>query len=207
MSDKDEFIEIYTENIVREGAKGLLDWLCDEKKSDFFVAPASMRFHSNCEGGLVRHSLNVYDRLIRELADEGIEIVDVMPKADNALRNRYCTMESVAIVSLLHDICKVNYYKQELRNIKVNGEWKQVPYYTVDEKFPFGHSEKSVYMINNFMRLDGAEALAINWHMGGFDARVKGGSYSLSTAFYTYPLAVLLHIADIKATYLDETVG
>ena len=115
--------------------------------------------------------------------------------------------ESIAIIALLHDICKVNTYKEEMRNTKVDGAWVQVPYYTVEDNLPYGHGEKSVYMISGFMKLTREESMAINWHMGGFDARVMGGSFSLSGAFYKYPLALLFHIADVKATYLDEQIG
>ena len=63
-------------------------------------------------------------------------------------------------------------------------------------------------MISGFMKLTREEALAINWHMGGFDSRVLGGSsYSLSAAFSQHPLCVLFHIADIQASYLDEDIN
>lgn len=112
--------------------------------------------------------------------------------------------ESAAIIALLHDVCKVNYYKEEMRNVKVDGEWVQKPYYTVDDALPYGHGEKSVYIISGFMRLTREEAMAINWHMGGFDQRVLGGSYALSDVFYKYPTALLFHLSDVQATYLDE---
>ena len=91
-----------------------------------------------------------------------------------------------------------------MRNTKVNGEWVQVPYYTVEDNLPYGHGEKSVYMISGFMKLTREESMAINWHMGGFDTRVMGGSYALSGAYYKYPIALLFHICDLEATYLDE---
>ena len=106
--------------------------------------------------------------------------------------------------ALLHDICKVNFYKKEIRNVKENGEWVPKTFYTVEDELPYGHGEKSVYIVSGFIKLTRSEAMAINWHMGGFDTRVKGGDYSLSAAFYSYPLALLLHIADNKAAYLDE---
>ena len=113
-------------------------------------------------------------------------------------------MESIAIASLLHDVCKINFYREETRNVKENGEWVPKKFYLIDDSLPYGHGEKSVYMISGFMKLTRNEAMAINWHMGGFDARVKGGDYSLSGAFYKYPFALMIHIADVKATYLDE---
>jgi len=96
----------------------------------------------------------------------------------------------------------------EFRNVKKpDGSWEKVPYYTIDEKLPYGHGEKSVYIINGFLRLTREEALAINWHMGSFDERVKGGSFAIAGAFSKFPMAVLLHMADLSASYLDEERG
>ena len=103
---------------------------------------------------------------------------------------------------------EIDIYKIEMRNKKVDGNWIQVPYYTVEDSLPYGHGEKSVYMISGFMKLTREEALAINWHMGGFDSRVLGGaSYGLSGAFSKYPLCVIFHISDIQASYLDEEIN
>ena len=115
--------------------------------------------------------------------------------------------ETLAICGLLHDVCKVNFYVVDYRNSKENGAWVKVPYYRVDEKFPYGHGEKSVFIITQYMRLSAEEAMAINWHMGGFDERVKGGSYSLSEAMAKYKLVLLMHVADLQASYLDEDRG
>ena len=186
-----EFITTYRTFIKREGADKLLDYLTT--KSDFFTAPASSKFHSDYEGGLLDHSLNVYHRLLRLVESEyGEGWKDVI------------SPESVAIVGLLHDVCKINYYKVSYRNVKKDGVWEQQPYYTIEDELPYGHGEKSVYIISGFMRLTREEAMAINWHMGGFDDRVKGGSYTVGHAFEKYPLAVLAHSADFLATYFDE---
>jgi len=186
-----EFITTYRTFIKREGSDKLLDYLLT--KSDFFTAPASSKFHNDFEGGLLEHSLNVHKRLVKllecELGDKWQEVV---------------SPESAAIVGLLHDICKINYYKVSYRNVKKDGVWEQQPYYSVEDDLPYGHGEKSVYIIGGFMKLTREEAMAINWHMGGFDDRVRGGSYTVGTAFYRYPLAVLAHTADFLATYLDE---
>lgn len=188
-----EFTEIYTSKINREGADKLLDWLL---KSDFITCPASTKFHSNHEGGLIEHSVKAYKRFVRNLVKEyGENWQD------------HISEESVAIIGLLHDICKVGYYKQEMRNVKEDGIWVQKPYYTVDDKLPYGHGEKSVYIISGFMKLTREEAMAINWHMGGFDARVQGGSYSISGAFYEFPVALIFHLSDLEATYLDEQIS
>lgn len=190
---REEFERIFTANIKREGATALLEWL---KKSDFFTAPASTRHHSAFEGGLCLHSVNCYNRLLNNVINEyGEDFQSVVSD------------ESIAIMGLLHDICKTNFYKEDLRNVKVNGIWEQQPYYTIDDSLPYGHGEKSVYMISGFMKLTREEAMAINWHMGGFDARVVGGgSGAMAQAYYDFPMCVLLHIADIQATYLDEKV-
>lgn len=188
-----EFTEIYTSKISREGADKLLDWLL---KSDFTTCPASTKFHSNHEGGLIEHSVKAYKRFVRNLVKEyGENWQD------------HISEESAAIIGLLHDICKVGYYKQEMRNVKEDGTWVQKPYYTVDDKLPYGHGEKSVYIISGFMKLTREEAMAINWHMGGFDARVQGGSYSISGAFYEFPVALIFHLSDLEATYLDEQIS
>lgn len=188
-----EFTEIYTSKINREGADKLLDWLL---KSDFTTCPASTKFHSNHEGGLIEHSVKAYKRFVRNLVKEyGENWQD------------HISEESATIIGLLHDICKVGYYKQEMRNVKEDGIWVQKPYYTVDDKLPYGHGEKSVYIISGFMKLTREEAMAINWHMGGFDARVQGGSYSISGAFYEFPVALIFHLSDLEATYLDEQIS
>lgn len=185
MSLKDEFIDIFESNITREGSKKLLEWL---KSTDFFTAPASTRYHCACEGGLLMHSINVYKVMMKHFE----ETKD--------------SKESFAIVSLLHDICKIQYYKISQRNVKneVTGVWEKVPFYSVEDAFPYGHGEKSVFLIERFMRLKPAEAMAIRWHMGGFDEAVKGGSYAISLAYDKFPIAVKLHIADLEATYLHE---
>ncbi len=186
MGYKEEFIGIYTENIKREGSKELLEWL---QKTDFFTAPASTRFHCACEQGLVMHSLSVYHTLIEKHFD---------PETDHP--------ESFAICALLHDLCKAQFYKVSSRNVKneETGQWEKKPFYAVEDIFPFGHGEKSVFLIERFMRLKTSEAMAIRWHMGGFDDAVKGGSFSVGLAFEKYPLAVKLHLADLESTYLRE---
>ena len=192
MSDfREEFLNIYKTNITREGSEELLNWLT---KSDFFTAPASTKFHSAFEGGLCEHSVKVYKRYLAMIkAEFGENYQSVISD------------ESIAIIGLLHDVCKVNSYKVDFRNVKdETGTWVKQPYYTFDEDLPYGHGEKSVYIITGFLRLTREEAIAINWHMGGFDPRVKGGSYSVSDAFYRYPTAIIFHTADTLTTYLDE---
>lgn len=185
MGYREEFIEIYTRDIHRPGSEKLLDWL---QTTDFFRAPASTRFHGACEQGLVLHSLNVHRALTRYFFEEG----------DSA--------ESFAICALLHDLCKANFYKPGTRNVKneATGQWEKVLTFTIEDAFPYGHGEKSVYLIERFMKLKTSEAVAIRWHMGGFDEAARGGSYAVSQAYDQYPLAVKLHMADLAATYLME---
>lgn len=186
MNSKEKFIQIFNEKIKREGSQELLAWLL---KTDFFTAPASTRFHLNEQGGLCLHSLNVYECLCERHADEHPE-------------------ETLAIVALLHDLCKAQFYKESTRNVKneLTGQWEKVPFYTIEDKFPYGHGEKSVFLIERFMRLKVEEAIAIRWHMGGFDDSAKAGSFTVSNAFEMCPLAVKLHIADMEATYFREGV-
>lgn len=181
MSAKDEFVEIYSDNIHRDGADLFLRWLAS---TDFFTAPASTRYHSCHEGGLCEHSVNVYHRL-KGFQDEFSE-----PPTD----------ETIAVCGLLHDVCKANFYTVQMRNVKNDaGQWEKKPYYAVDEKFQFGHGEKSVFLIERFMRLTPEEAVAIRFHMGEFEKE-----RSTSDAYSKFPLAVMLHVADLESTFLDE---
>ena len=147
---KEEFCGLFQEHVTRAGGEQLLAWL---EKTDFFTAPASTKFHCACEFGLVQHSLNVYKVLREKYLEEGD------------------SEESFALCGLLHDVCKAQFYKISTRNVKneETGQWEKRPYYSVEDAFPFGHGEKSVYLIERFVRLKPAEAMAIRWHMGGFD--------------------------------------
>ena len=183
MNAKDEFVKIYTENIHRQGSQELLNWLLN---TDFFTAPASTKFHCACENGLVMHSVNDFNTMVEKHFEEGVDDI-----------------ESFAISALLHDICKAEFYKVSMRNVKndATGQWEKQPYYSVEDKFPFGHGEKSVFLIERFMRLKLDEAMAIRWHMGSFD---DAQGYTVSQAYDKYPLAVKLHLADMESTYLRE---
>ena len=187
---KQEYLDIFYDSIERDGAEELLNFL---EKSDFFTAPASTRSHSNFEGGLCLHSVNVFNRFVSILECEfGQDWQKIIP------------LESVAISALLQDVCKINFYTVEMRNVKVDGQWVQKPYYKIEDTLPYGHGEKSVYMISGFMKLTREEAMAINWHMGSFDERVRNNSAMLKNVFTNYPIAFLFHIADYMTTYLDE---
>ena len=173
------FEDIYATHIKRQGSAELLKWL---KSTDFFTAPGSTRFHDCHAGGLADHSTNVFNELIRLL---------------KAFPEIKVSAETAAIVSLLHDVCKANCYKVELRNKKdESGRWIQVPSYIFKEDFSFGgHGSKSVYLIQKFMKLTDEEAVAINCHMG-----VENGNFAVNDAFRAYPLSFLVHTADMAST-------
>lgn len=190
--NKNEFIEIYKENITRPGSDKLLNYLISEQ-SDFFTAPCSTRFHGSYAGGLVQHSINVYNCLKDYLSRQRTKDVYGMNYTD----------ESIALVSLLHDVCKMNFYSVDYRNAKnEQGVWEKVPYYTINDQLPYGHGEKSVYIVSGFMRLTREEAFAIRYHMGfsGIEDR-----NSIGKAFEMFPLVFALSVADMEATYFLES--
>lgn len=190
MTSRERFIELYTTLIKREGADKLLEYL---KSSDFFTAPASARYHSSYEGGLLEHSLKVYDCLSSYLS---------APRTVEIIGTSY-SEESIAIVSLLHDLCKVGIYKKGFRNVKdEKGVWQRVDTFEYDDQLPYGHGEKSVYIISGYMRLTREEAFAIRYHMGYSSERED--PRNVSAAFEMFPLAFALSTADSEATYFLE---
>ena len=189
--NKARFIEIFKTKITREGSDKLLQFLLSPH-SDFFTAPASAKFHSSYEGGLCDHSINVYDCLKSYLSAE-------RPK--QIIETEYSD-ESIAIVSLLHDLCKIGIYKKGFRNVKdEKGAWQRVDTFEYDDPMPYGHGEKSVYMITPFMRLTREEAFAIRYHMGYSSTEDER---NVSAAFEMFPLAFALSVADSEATYYIE---
>ena len=189
--DKQRFLEIYNKYIKREGADKLLAFL-DSDASDFFTAPASTRYHGNFEGGLLRHSLNVYECL-HDILNR--------PRMKDLYGISY-SEESIAIAALLHDVCKVNFYKTSFRNVKNEfGKWESVPYYTIEDNLPYGHGEKSVYIVSGYMKLTRDEAFAIRYHMGFSGDSDKR---DVGNAFAKFPLAIALNFADTEAAYFIE---
>ena len=184
MDYKQKFIEYYQANIHREGADRLLEWL---QTTDFFTAPASTRYHCACPSGLVQHSVNVYEVMMEKHFD---------PETDSA--------ESFALCALLHDVCKAQFYKISTRNVKneKTGQWEKVPYYTIEDAFPYGHGEKSVFLIERFVRLKPAEATAIRWHMGAYTGQQDWDT--LSKVYDSCPEALCVHMADMIATHIME---
>lgn len=185
MNFKEKFEELVRRNINREGVEDLLAWL---ETTDFYTSPASTMFHNSFETGLVQHSINVFNEIMKY---REVELKDY-------------SLETLAIVSLFHDLCKANTIVVSTRNVKneVTGVWEKQPFYKYESQFPLGHGEKSVFLVSKFLKLTDEEALAINWHMGGFDDRK---SYDLSSAFTMSKLAVMLHVADLKASYIVES--
>lgn len=203
-----EIFNMILRDTKREGIEGLIKYL---ESTDFYTAPASSRFHCDYEGGLVAHSLNVYTCLVK--------------KKKNELWRKYLRDtpdESFALAALLHDVCKANFYKVDYRNQKTYDEdkvnaaarwqiksdsngnfiWETVPYYKTDEQFPFGHGDKSVYLVNKYITLTDEEAVAIRFHMGAYESQNIWNS--LGSAFEKFPLALALHEADMEATHLLE---
>ena len=184
--NKKTFISLLKET-KRENIEALLEFL--EKYTDFYTAPASTKYHGNFKGGLLLHSMKVYQILVTKVKQYTYkkEFVDL---SDETLR----------IVALLHDICKVNYYKESFKNAKnEKGEWEKVPIYIVDDTIPYGHGEKSVMMISEYIKLSSEEKYVIRWHMGFTEA--KENYSTIAQAYKKYPLGLLLHEADLEATY------
>ena len=180
---REEIIELLR-SVKRDGIEEVISFL---EKSDFFTAPASTRFHGDHDGGLAEHSMRVYDILNKKIKGKGIEIET--------------SEDTLKIVALLHDICKCNYYKVDYRNAKnAHGDWERVPYYTVDDTIPYGHGEKSVMMITEYMKLTNEEKYAIRWHMGFSEPKEQYPT--LGAAFKKYPLCLALFEADLEATYI-----
>ena len=179
---KEEFLELLR-STKREGMENIISFL---EKSDFFKAPASTKYHGSYEGGLLEHSMKVYEILKEKIAHSPIKI-DISD-------------ESIIIMALLHDVCKSNFYKVDYRNAKNSiGEWEKVPYYTIDDTIPYGHGEKSVMMLTEYIKLTNEEKYAIRWHMGFTEPKELYGT--IGEAYKKYPLALLLFEADLEATY------
>ena len=177
---KEEFIELLR-STNREGIEDLLGFL---EKSDFYTAPASTRFHGNYESGLLEHSMKVYELFNKKIKDHGLDTSDA----------------TIKIAALLHDICKTNFYKVDYRNAKNSlGVWEKVPYYAIEDTIPYGHGEKSVMMITEYMKLTNEEKYAIRWHMGFTEPKELYGT--IGEAYKKYPIALLLHEADLESTY------
>lgn len=195
----DRFEELL-KSVNRDGIDNLIQFI---RKSDFYTAPASTRYHSCHEGGLLEHSLNVYDCLINKLSNA------TWTECLNEVER-----ESILLSALLHDICKTYYYTPEWRNKKVYNEhgtkqdeggrfdWQTVQGWSVEDKFPYGHGEKSVMILEHYITLKPIERYAIRWHMGFTEPKENWNT--LGAAINKYPFILALHEADLEATYLLE---
>ena len=193
LNNKNYFIELIN-SINREGfgeqeKASLINWL--ENKSDFFMAPASTKYHGAYEGGLCQHSLNVYQNILKLASTFNLAISE----------------DTLKIVALLHDISKANYYEKYMRNIKDdNGKWIQVQEYKTKEaenRFIYGnHEQTSEFMVHSFIPLTVDESVAILHHHGGLGP--DSTQLNVGIIYDKYPLALLLHTADSFAAFIDE---
>lgn len=188
MNDNEKRFDDLLTSTNREGIDKLIEYL---HTTDFYTAPASTRFHSSYEGGLLQHSLNVYDMLSLMFEHEPWNKLDIKE-------------DTLIIVALCHDLCKANFYDVEMRNRKNDkGQWEQYPFYIINDKNPYGHGEKSAMIAANFIKLSAQERYAIRWHMG-FSEPQPNYQY-VGKAMEMYPLVVAIHEADLEATYLLES--
>ena len=187
MDNKERFISL-CKSVDRNGMDKLLDWL---EENHFYTCPASSRYHGAYSGGLLDHSLNVYDELKK--------LLNIYPEIT-------VSEDSVIVSALFHDLCKVNMYTTEKRNRKNSvGQWESYDAYTIKEKFCFGgHGSKSVFLVQHFIELTPEEAVAINCHMGAWE---DGAGKFVGKSFEQFPLAWLLHVADESATFIKESKG
>lgn len=179
---KEKIIELLR-STNRPGIEKVIDFLLN---TDFFTAPASTKYHNSFEGGLADHSLNVYE----ELKEKAYMYGDCLTK------------ETIIITSLLHDLCKVNFYVKGFRNVKENGTWVQKEVWEVKDQEPMGHGEKSLWLLSKMIELTDQEAYMIRYHMGFTEP--KDTWIHLNNALDKYPEIILLHTADLEASYMIE---
>ena len=158
-----------------------IEWL---RTTDFYKAPASTKYHESFPGGLLVHSLNVYNKML-----DLIQIPEF---------NRFVSVADATIVALVHDWCKIGYYEAYQKNVKNDktGEWEKVTAYTVNQKgVPLGHGVTSMFLAMSVMRLTVEQALAIRWHMGEYNV-ADNEVNELQKANANYPMVYLIQFAD-----------
>jgi hypothetical protein len=190
---KEQILNLWKE-VKRPGIDPLLEFL---NTSDFFTAPCSTQYHLAQPGGLAEHSLNVFHLLMAKFNQFAKEI----PGNFNELT------ESVIICGLGHDLCKVNFYGSDKRNVKEDGRWIEKEVYVVKDQLPLGHGEKSVSILQDFIPLTDVEKLAIRWHMTAFDAGIHfdyPNGFAYRAAIKVHPLVTLLFTADFEASNIIE---
>lgn len=204
VENKNYFISLVKQFVKRDGVDQLLTWL---ERSDFFVCPASTQFNLPVEGGLCQHALNVADSLVKRYFDKGIydlEESDALVVLDNEM-----TIENILVVSLLSSINKANCYVKDFKNVKVNGKWEQQEYWKWNEQFLYsGRGGKSVFILQQYMRLYVEEAQAIAFILAGEDNIFSGVIDSTYRKIYEQSsLALYLHLAEMEATYYLDNVS
>jgi len=197
-----------TQSINRPGMDQLMEYL---RTTDFYTAPSSTRFHLSCEGGLLQHSLNVYDCLCEK--KESPFWSEILAKESE---------DTLKIVALFHDLCKTNMYCKTTRNQKTYDPakvataepwqikhdakgsfvWETVDAYEIEDQMPLGHGEKSIMLITHFMKLKPQEVYAIRWHMGFSEP--KENYNTLGKAIEKYPLVLAMMEADMEAANMLE---
>ncbi len=197
--NKNRFEYLVKKYITREGVDRVLEWL---DKTDFYTAPLTTAYQLSVDGGLVQHTLSTFDRLVQlsNMYYEKDEGDDNFYGGDTPDAMSSFTMENIAIVALFHAIYKANVYVKDFRNAKINGRWEQVEYYRWNEEFVYGRGAKSVYILQQFMRLQVDEAQAIRFHTAGRED-VNSGIFDASfyRVYDNSPLAVLLFTAEQMA--------
>lgn len=191
----------FTDILSATGRTGIDKVLSKLEENGFFEAPASTKFHLSCKGGLLEHSLNVYEAamFLRE------QVIARKPDLEAQL-----PADSVAICALLHDTCKSDIYKEGILNRKnADGYWEKYVGYQVDYTagLPLGHGEKSVIMLLSWgLDLTEAEIMAIRWHMSAWDMPMQSPEHkeSFNAAKSKSALVSLIQSADGIATGLLE---
>jgi hypothetical protein len=200
--NKERFESLIKNDSILSMLAGTTDLLNFLSESDFYTAPASINYHGNYEGGLCEHCLQVHDNIF---------------KVASIFENSY-TSKTLTLVSLLHDVCKINIYQKEKRNRKKKNEngfdilnkkglpiWEEIEVYAINDLYPLGHGEKSVILLQQYYQLTKDEIFAIRWHMGGYDDITKSyiGNLTINNACNICPLITILHIADLSSIFLQ----
>lgn len=204
IENKNAFITLATKYIKREGLDKLLAWL---DRSGFYVCPASTQYNLPVEGGLCQHALNVADALIYRFFDKHIE--DLTEEDEAKVFENDITIESIILVALFSSINKVGCYVKDFKNVKVNGKWEQQEYWKWDEKFIYaGRGSKSVFIIQQYMKLWIEEAQAIAFVLAGEDNIFSGVVDTTYRKIYENSrLALYLHLAEMESTYLLDNLS
>lgn len=204
VQNKETFLNLVKTYIKRDGVEKCIAWL---ERSDLFVCPASTQYNLAVEGGLCQHALNVADLMIRKYFDKR---VDELEEEDAGREfEGGITIETILLVSLFSSICKVNCYAKDFKNVKVNGKWEQQEYWKWSEQFIYsGRGSKSVYILQQYMKLYIEEAQAICFYMAGEDNVLSNVNDTTYKKIYEESqLALNLHLAEMEATYyLDKVV-